>query len=740
MSAFWMDGSGSGHSGGGVPEVSSLVPFVQSAGRVSSACLPALLCVGCLLAVPSARAESYGLEPSVDDEAGLRALYEEGALSEEDFETLRELLRTGVDLGTATREALYTLPGLTWAQVDALLAYRARGEGPVVPERLVEVGVLTAEQLHRLRPFLAREEREVRAVSGRLRLLSAYAAADALVPPVLLQARMDGPLGLRGGGVATLTRRRLGPVRYDSRRRVLMAGLPGVAPHLPKLHMEWTGEHASVLVGTYRLGFAQRLTLDTTGRPAPEGYVPDEGFLVPGDPERRCMLSGAGACTDEGTGGRVMPDFGGTEGFRGVVGTVRGQVEGVALSLTGFGSHQARDVFQYELFDPRACEDPRENRRECRAPDVLAVPPGSQVPGASRFVSRTLPDVFHELAAGGHVSVGLSPRTKLGMTAWGAWPVWAVEGAVLDFQEHSRFPRGGGFGALGVDAAWDAGPMDLFFEGAWSGGLGAVQRTVLGDRRRELELTLRYYGRDFANPYGRADSSPDELEGLRARDEMGARLRYLHRTEEDTWRLAGEVDVWTRPPGSEAPGPVHLCASARVDFGGVPELQPSVWVEHQNKDLGRNGPGLCFEGNDGTLPGGAPAPCAGEQYRLGSRVRLEATESLSLAVQYQHTLSGSRLQRGGFQQDGRAMLEVLFRPLPGLRLHGRMSWRDEDLSESTRLTQALRTSLEVTWAVLPALSARARYERVLDLKAPAGARTPPEPPQHLFRLELEGRF
>jgi hypothetical protein len=712
--------------------VSSLVPFVQGAGRVRAACLPALLSVWCLLAAPGARAEPYELESFIDDEAGLRALYEDGTRSEEDFETLRELLRTGVDLGTATREALYALPGLTWAQVDALLAYRARVAGPVVPEKLVEAGVLTAEQLHRLRPFLAGEERGERDLSGRLRLLSAYAAADALVPPVLLQARLDGPLGFRGGGVAMLTRRRLGPVRYDSRRRVLTAGLPGVAPHLPKLHVTWEGEHASVLVGTYRLGFGQRLTLDTTGRPAPEGFVPDEGFLSPGDPERRCVLSGTGACTAEGAQGRVTPDFGATEGFRGVVGTVRGQVEGVALSLTGFGSHQSRDVFQYELFDRKACQDPRSNRRECRAPDVLAVPPGSQVPGAARFVSRTLPDVFHELAGGGHVSVGLSPRAKLGVTAWGAWPVWAVEGVGLDFQEHSRYPQGGGFGALGVDAAWGAGPVDLFFEGARSGGLGAVQRTVVGDRRRELELTLRYYGRDFANPYSRAVSSPDELEGLRASNETGARLRYLHRTEEGSWRLAGQVDVWTQPPGSEASGPVHLRTSARVDYAGVPELQPSVWVEHRNKDLGRNGPGLCFEGNDGTLPGGGPAPCAGEQYRLAGRVRLEATEHLTLAVQYQHTLSGSRRHVGGFQQDGRAVLDVLFQPLPELRLHGRASWRDEDLSESTRLTQALRTSLEVAWTGLPELSARARYELALDLKA--------EPPQHLFRLELESRF
>jgi hypothetical protein len=313
--------------------------------------------------------------------------------------------------------------------------------------------------------------------------------------------------------------------------------------------------------------------------------------------------------------------------------------------------------------------------------------------------------------------------------------VWAVKGAVLELQPHSRFPAGGGYGALGVDATWGAGPVDLFLEGARSfsaagGGFGAVQRSVLGDRRRELELTLRYYGRGFDNPYSRAVSGPDESEGLRASNELGARLRSLHQTEDGAWRMTGGVDVWTQPPGSEAAGTLHLGTSARVDYLGVPELQPSVWVEHHNKDTGQNGPGLCFEGED----------CAGEQYRVTGRVRLDATESLMLAAQYQHTLVGSRQRPGSFQQDGRALLEVLVRPLPSLRLHGRASWRDEDLSENTRLTQTLRTSLEVAWALLPGWSARGRYELALDLKSPEGSRTPPEPSQHLFRLELESRF
>ncbi|HZH78344.1 MAG TPA: hypothetical protein VEY88_20115, partial [Archangium sp.] len=70
--------------------MSSLVSFVQCAGRVKAACLPALLTTWMLLAAWGARAEPSTAGLSISDEADLRALVEDGVLPEEDFETLRE--------------------------------------------------------------------------------------------------------------------------------------------------------------------------------------------------------------------------------------------------------------------------------------------------------------------------------------------------------------------------------------------------------------------------------------------------------------------------------------------------------------------------------------------------------------------------------------------------------------------------------------------------------------------------
>ncbi len=681
-----------------------------------------LLVLCSFLAALPARAAPDEPAPETEGELDLQALAEDGALSEEALAALLDLSGARVDLETASRAELYGLPGLTYARVDALLREREAGGAPEA--------VFTPEELQRLAPFLSRRGRE--GASGSVRVATAYALEDALGPPVALQARVEGLAGFRGGGLVSLTRRRLGAVRLDGRRGTLLAEAPATAVSLPKLYVQWTGERASVLVGTYRLGFGQRLTLDTTSRPTPDGFTPDDAFLVKGGAERLCQV--AGSCAQEGD---VTPDFRWTEGFRGVVGTVRGPVgEGASLSLTGFGSYQSRSLSQNELLDVAAC--PAAGGKKCRAPEVLLA--GEE----ARFVSRTLPGVFHELAGGGHAALAFSPRTQVGVTGWMARPVWAVEGLALDFQASSRYPAGGPFGAVGVDAAWGAGPVDLFAEVAHSldsapgggGGLGALQRSVLGDARQELELTLRSYGRGFANPYAGATSGPDEEEGLRARNELGARVRYVYRALE-AWRLRGDVDAWALPSDGAVPGSAgtaHLRASARVDWLALSFFQPSLWVEHRNKDLSEGGRGQCFAGSSGSLP------CAGEQSRVGVRLRLAFEDVLAVAAQYQHTLVDSPRLPEGFQHDGRAVLDVLVRPLPSLRLRGRATWLDVDLSEPTRGEQALRTTVDVSWEALDAVTARARYEVALDLARAPGARTPPDPPRHQLRLELETRF
>lgn len=655
-----------------------------------------------LLGVPfTVLAASYEVDPEDTGEQALFALREDGAITAETLSALLVLRRTGVDPARASRAGLYALPGLTYARVDGVAAS----------------GGLTPEERRRLAPFLATSAPEQ--VTGDARLLTAFAASDPVLPPLALQVRVAGPQGWRVGLLTSLTRRRLGAVHRDSNRRALVAEAPGVSVVVPKFHGQWSGERASVLVGSYRVGFGQRLTLDTTGLPTPEGFLPDDTVRVPGDVERWCFL-GEGACSPEERVAEVTPDFQWDEGFRGVVGTVR---TSAGVSVTGFGSYQSRSLISHALCEGAAC----------KAPAVWLAGTGAPM---GRVVSRKLPGVFHEWAGGGHAAMAWGSRAQVGVTAWGARPVWSVEGVELDFRSTAGYPAGGAFGAVGVDGAWGVGPVNLFveaartFDAAPGGGYGVLQRTVVAGTSKELELSLRAYGRGFANPYTGAMSGPDELEGSRARNEVGARVRYVHRLS--TLRLRGEVDAWTLPSDGAAvgsAGTVNLRASARVDWKPHALFQPSLWGEYRDKDVGVAGD--CVDGS-------GEEPCSGSLLRLAVRVKAELHEAVSVAAQYAHARVDDPVNRG-VREDAYAVVETQVRPCESVRLRGRAVWKDEDLSTRNRLEQSFRATLDASWTA-DAVTTRARYAWVVDLKDARGARTPPDAPRHLFALEVETRF
>ncbi|MFP2961331.1 hypothetical protein ACLEPN_26870 [Myxococcus sp. 1LA] len=681
-------------------------------------------------AVP-AWAAPYEVEPESVGAQELLALAEEGAISAETLSALLALRRTGVDLSVATRASLYGLPGLTYSDVDGLL--RTRGTGAAVGGRLE--GGLTEAASRRLAPFL--EARAPGRLSGDARWMMAFAASDGLLPPLALQLRAGGLAGLRVGLLTSLSRRTLGPLRRDARQRGFVVDAPGTGVQLPKVYVLWTGERASLLAGTYRIGFGQRLTLDTTSLPSPDGFLPDDGVRPPAGLERACLVGGEG-CEPEARLSDVTPDFRWDEAFRGVAGTVRGPLgTGVTLSLTGFASYQSRSLARYAVLDRSACPGVR---GACKAPDVWVPLSGGRW---EKLTARTLPGVFREVAGGGNATLSLSSRGHVGLTGWAARPVWRE--AQLDFQPNARYPAGGAFGALGLDAAWGRGAVDLFFEGTRSfdaapgggGDFGMIQRTVLSGESRELELSLRYYGRGFANPYSGAPSGPDALEGLRVRNELGARLRYLHR-EEGVWRLRGQVDAWTLPADGAvagSAGTLHARASVRGDLRAWVRFQPSLQVEL--RDSGVGGVGACAE--EALAEQEAADLCASARHGVTARLRSDITKGLTVALQYGHARVRTP-ESAGFRSDAQAVLDVRAQPFAPLKLHGRLMWKDQDLSDRSRLQQELRAALDVAWRVSSGVSAQGRYAWVLDLKDARVARVPPDPPRHLLHLELETRF
>ena len=111
----------------------------------------------------------------------------------EDYETLRELLEDGVDLNTASRDEIYSLPNLTYADADAILAYRQEAGSILDPFALVGAEVLSVAKFASIAPFLWLSEPDppLFQTRGRLRYLTTLVAGDSEVPSMVLSGRVS---------------------------------------------------------------------------------------------------------------------------------------------------------------------------------------------------------------------------------------------------------------------------------------------------------------------------------------------------------------------------------------------------------------------------------------------------------------------------------------------------------------------------------------------------------------------
>jgi DNA uptake protein ComE-like DNA-binding protein len=225
----------------------------------------------------SARAAEYEAFVDIDDEDDLVELNAAGDISAETFDTLVELLRRGVNLNSARREELFTLPNLSYAEVDALLRYRTEVGFIDDPAMLVKAGVLDADTLKSIAAFIYIVEpgRRYAATSGKIRLRTATSVGDRRVPAAVLDAQVNTLRHLSLGVAGVLLRDRVSDVRYDPVRNALSAEAPRPQVALPKFFAQWDTDQWAILAGTYRAGFGQRLTFDNTRNYTPNGFYRD---------------------------------------------------------------------------------------------------------------------------------------------------------------------------------------------------------------------------------------------------------------------------------------------------------------------------------------------------------------------------------------------------------------------------------------------------------------------------------
>ncbi len=671
-----------------------------------------------------AGAVQYEVFVHVEAEEDLYDLLVSGQISERSFGALLLLYQTKVDLNRADRERLYALPNLDLVHVDRILHYRDEVKGIRALDDLVAAGALDANLADAIRAFVIVRSLEApkSETDGFLRVQGRWSGRyDRLPPAVAIQARVKTLRNLDVGAVGVLTRNDVHQVRWDRGRQALTAEPERVRFVVPKLYAEWEDEKWEVVLGTFRIGFGQRLTFDVTDQVSPNGFFGDYELRRENDLALRCRrrageLIESPCSTDRVT--RVTPDYKWTNRLAGAaVGLRKADMGPGWLQAYGWGSYQVHRVPRIEVANAGTCVDPRlDEDPGCQAPTVYVRGADPAKP-TSELSFATLPAMVVEGLGGANISYFWSSRAHAGMTGYGSAPKWLVDGVELTFQEFARRPFGGPFGAVGIDAAYGFGVQDFFVELARSfdsqvdggGGYGAILRSVTGLETTELDISVRYYGRNFANPYARPVSAPDELDGLRARNETGVRMRTTSSFGRKLgWRTV--ADVWRRL--SERGIEAALFARVDVDMRGP--WGWAFWTSYRSS----NSQGLV----------------------TATRFAYQPSTRLTISAQYQHEWVGFTAERDRLRQDIVALLHVTSRPTDRLRVRARARYGFEDITNNHRLTQVLWSYLEAALSLRERDTLRLRYDfRVFfDRRESTLARVPN--PEHWLWLEYVFQF
>ena len=734
--------------------------------------------VGTIGTTRLARANEYEEFIDVNDQEDLDDLLAAADISQDSYDELLDVLQTGIDLEHANRAQLYSLPNLTYADVDAIIAFRDAQRGSIPdPGVLVTAGVLSQEKLLAISAFLVVAPRKSGFhVRGILRAETRYTVHDRLAPPVLLRGRLTLSKHLQVGFAATTTRLQVGSASYDPTRAALIADGPSYRVKVPKIFVKYESDQLVAVAGSLRAGFGQRLVFDDSSQYTPNGISGDDQALYLATLDRSCRLSAGelakSPCAGDAAFDYTTPDFKWRDNMFGLAAGVKHIAAGVGwMQAYLWASVANRRIYQYELVDAAKCADPHaDNDPDCQAPVIYQRDGANPLAPSPRFAFVTVPDVFSERLVGGNVAYFADRRNSVGLTAYGAGEVNRVSGIDLGTQEWSRLPLGTeqsgnaalDFGAAGVNFTFGRGWLDIAGEGAFSfdhlpdgpgpqaggGGPAGIVRATATKKHQELEASLRYYSVDYANPFARPIAQADEFDGQRARDEAGGRLRYFGSTKRYTVRAL--LDLWA-PVSSFAADSIlgrvqpKLDSYVRADVRTSDQLWVGGWLRYQDKDLRAGGHDQCFEIITETSVTGDPIPCSGRQLTSIVRARYEPTRNLTITALLEHQLlddnSGTRFDRK-FRQDGAAWAIVHWHAADRIRVRARARYLDEAFNDGDDmyLERSLAGLVDVAFGLRAKDVLRVRVDSkvFLDARSSTAARVPN--PELQLWLSYEARL
>jgi len=544
------------------------------------ALLPSLLAL--LLTVPASHGRVYPVPILADNEDDLRLLLADETLTEEDLEVLLELLADPVDLNRARKNVIYDLPGVSLSLAEAIVADR-KAKGPFENHAsLRRVEGVTPEVLQQIVPFseVTPPVQVKQDLKGKIRLRSAWAweKEDIIiddhanhthnarqlgydrVPNTYLSARLRyrkwldmGFLGLAQDGISGIA--------YDPEGRDFYATWRSPMPEFGKAFVRAKRLKYEAILGSYTAGFGVGLTFDNSNRTHPHGLYTDLTISGTDRFSLRKGLMGLGASFfDLALGANATVD------------------------ATVFASSWEYDIYQYDIGVSGGSElDPVVDDTD--SPRIYVENSDGEFYKGGWL---RMPNAYRESLVGANSTLRFLDSAELGVTAWvGHLDMTSIEGVEHEDELMLRggYPQEHTFGAVGANAAYELGLLDLRgeFAHSFTGGQAVLIKGIFDAAIGEVETSLRHYGTEFDNPHARGMANADEYAGYRDRDEQGARIKaQLEPADWLSTRLMG--DIWQRM----STGVWNMELYGRVAVEPHQAWSLVALADHKNRHIGIN--------------------------------------------------------------------------------------------------------------------------------------------------------
>lgn len=584
-------------------------------------------------------------------------------------ERIAELESNGIDINAADIGELAEVPGISRSDAAILLERRGKAGSFASIEEAASTEGLSPTAVEALHDFGrcridSKTEYWIRISSaGAWHSNTLKRGANIMKMPDFTGGIAAGANGrwIVWAGVRTTP----GASSIHAQKGQLVATGPGVAASAPAFGLHYDGGWYSVTAGTFKVGFGNGLTMDITGLKRPSGHKP-------------CLSAVMSAAS-----GSIYPMrhfTGAAASFRKAVGR-----DGWIVAGTVFASYRLTDPTLSDVTWNR-CPD---LTSECADGDKAPMAVWSDPAAAGESTSGvSLTRSLREATAGGAIGFG-QERWKLEAIGWGTglrfrpsapgmwqsvsspWPEDRRRFGAVGVAGHARLPLNG-------DLAAEFAVSD---NGATAGMLETAFSPVSG---LDLEPSIRYYGRNWDNPWTGSTADSREFRGNRARDEVAGRLdvtwrssaRTINRFRIDVGRNGHSDLAESRPQVAlEAATALQVFASRHERLG--------IEISFRDRDLAVSGRGLSWDqyysATTGNLSGGCRVDWS--VWFQTKRIR-----RMALAIRVGQAFRDAATLRDRFDMDLSATLKIDANLSPGPLLSAFARFSDESMAADTSVT------------------------------------------------------